>query len=201
MRYTIPRELLAAVALAASTEDTRYYLQGVFVEIGLKSVTLTATNGHILLTARHAPNNANNDPASPIIIPSATIALALKDKATTIDLFIDGNAFKLGNISFTPIDGTFPDYRRVIPKAVPETRSIEGVWFNSLYLATMAKAAKLIGAPSSPYGGNGYNIYPDKGNAALVRFNGAENIVGVVMPLRAPVSGFTLPDWVHNNPE
>ena len=43
--FVIPAAIFQAVALAQSTEETRYYLNGVFVEHN----RITATNGHILI--------------------------------------------------------------------------------------------------------------------------------------------------------
>ena len=198
---TIPANKLAAVALAVSTEAARYYLQGVFVEASHDKVTMTATNGHILLTAH--VETQTPDPFS-IIVPAETIALACKSmKGFDIELGRTADQFKLGNISFSPIDGTFPDWRSFVPKAVPAESSVDGIWYSSQYLSVMAKAAKLLGWRTGEGTlGDGFFVYPDAGNPALVQFRDVPDLIGVVLPVRAPKERFTVPAWTkkpHNS--
>jgi len=195
--YSIPTDMLAAVALAVAAEKARYYLQGVFIEATPSHITMTATNGDILLTAHHAIE-AQDATTFSIIIPSETIALALKAKAPELTLAVDGDGYKLGQISFKPIDGTFPDYRRVIPKAIPENPSVDGTWFQSVYLSAFTKAAKLLVRGMSSLGNtniDGFVIYPDSLSPALVQFVGRDDVFGVAMPYRASRTGFSKPAW------
>jgi len=63
MKTTLKIDHLKAVFNAVSTEETRYYLCGVQVEINAKGTTLVATNGHMLLAA-HDETNTLDEPVS-----------------------------------------------------------------------------------------------------------------------------------------
>ena len=54
MKYNIEinARLLKAVALAVTKTETRYYLNGVYVEFFADHITLTATDGHKLIAGR-----------------------------------------------------------------------------------------------------------------------------------------------------
>ena len=98
----IPTDLLKAALFCASTEETRYYLKGVHMSTSGHMVT---TDGHRLFCAKLA----EAVPAD-VIIPLDTVKAALKlagKRAETIEL--NGNT--LGGVVFTPVDGTFPDWR------------------------------------------------------------------------------------------
>ena len=75
MQASINIATLKAVNLAASTEQTRYYLCGVYVEVTPTTVTYTATNGHILLSRREDSAEPNTLTGA-WIIPSDFIKAA-----------------------------------------------------------------------------------------------------------------------------
>ncbi|MFC3206846.1 DNA polymerase III subunit beta [Aquamicrobium soli] len=100
--------MFAPVAYAMSDEATRYYLCGAYLE----PKAVTATNGHKLSTVAHElPDFA------PVIVPSATVALAPKGSAK---VRLSGTKIQFVTDDFTLtsklIDGTYPDYERVIPR-------------------------------------------------------------------------------------
>jgi len=102
----------------------------------------------------------------------------------------DGKTWRLGNTLFQPIDGTFPNWKRVIPKETPDALSVTDVWFEPKYQLAMYKAAKEIDAIC--------DIYPNGLDPALVRFHGSEKdcpLVGVIMPYRKKREGFKTPSW------
>lgn len=120
------RELARAInrcKFAISTEETRYYLNGLFFEVDDGQLVVVATDGHRLSrTMMECPDGAEEMPAS--IIPRKTVEeiLHLIDKAPAdamVDLDFSKNLVRLeyGKTSIVSklIDGTFPDYRRVIP--------------------------------------------------------------------------------------
>lgn len=103
--------VFASVAFAISTEETRYYLQGVYLE----PTAATATDGHRLA------HTAVQLPAfEPIIIPRKTVSLWPKGSA---NVSLSSRMVRVqtddadGGITLTSklIDGTYPDYQRVIP--------------------------------------------------------------------------------------
>lgn len=125
------RRLLAGVRHAVAKDETRYYLQGVYLHatpdepVHLKAV---ATNGHILaLQACLAPVGSYSMP--PIIIPSDTVGQMLKllpDEEQLVELIVS-NAFVWLNfpnglsLGSKLIEGTYPEYQRVIPQAHPHS--------------------------------------------------------------------------------
>lgn len=94
---------LKAVLLAAGKKDIRYYLNGIHVN----SRHIVGTDGHRL----HAIAHGGDWPHDPVTIPREVVELAVKAK--TLELTLTTEA--LGAISYKPIDGTYPDYMRVIP--------------------------------------------------------------------------------------
>ncbi|BCH33197.1 DNA polymerase III subunit beta [Mesorhizobium sp. L-8-10] len=122
---------------AVSTEETRYYLNGIFMhvlELGNRNVLrLVATDGHRLyMQETTAPDGAGPDMGGRgggdfmpgAIIPRGTIELVYaltKGKACpdSIDVAVSDRyvEFAFDNVKIVSklIDGTFPDYQRVIP--------------------------------------------------------------------------------------
>lgn len=120
--------VLAKVSPAISTEETRYYLNGIFMHVvpRRKKLTFVATDGHRL--SRYevpAPAGAGAMHEDGIIIPRLTIAelmRLLKRKDCPHDVMISVTrtrvSFLIGEdelLVSKVVDGTFPDYNRVIP--------------------------------------------------------------------------------------
>ena len=193
MKTTLKINHLKAVFNAAPTEESRYYLCGVQVEITAKGTTLVATNGHMLLAAHdaHAETSRLDEPVS-LIIP-ADIVKGFKPARgqTMVELSTeDGKTWRLGNTLFQPVDGTFPNWRRVVPKETPEALSVTDVWFEPKYQLAMYKAAKELGTLC--------DIHPDGLNPALVSFRDEKtdySVIGVIMPYRKKREAFRKPSW------
>lgn len=121
--------LIAATGFAISTEETRFYLNGVYLHTleaeGAALLTAVATDGHRL--ARFPlplPEGAAGMPA--IIVPRRTVQairllaadkgeLAISLSETRIMLSRTNEA---GTVTLTSklVDGTYPDYQRVVPR-------------------------------------------------------------------------------------
>ena len=128
-KFSLPADSLAELIdktrFAVSTEETRYYLNGIYLHaLTEKNKTLlraVATDGHRL--ARYelaAPKGAAEIPG--IIIPRKTInelRKLLEDFEEAVEITISDTKirFVLGTVTLTSklIDGTFPEYQRVIP--------------------------------------------------------------------------------------
>jgi len=125
-------ELIDRTRFAISTEETRYYLNGIFLHVsddGAEGPLLraAATDGHRL--ARFTlprPEGAEGMPD--VIIPRKAVGELRKlleealDGNVEIDLSPSKIRFTLGGeggvvLTSKLIDGTFPDYSRVIPTA------------------------------------------------------------------------------------
>ena len=111
-----------ATRFAISTEETRYYLNGIFIhkaETG--ELCAVATDGHRLaLTRQTLPSGAAQMPS--IILPRKAVNELRKllddfDGEVFVSLSETRAEFRFGVVRLTSklIDGTFPDYTRVIP--------------------------------------------------------------------------------------
>lgn len=126
--FDLPAETLIQIIdktrFAISTEETRYYLNGIFFHVSEDPqpvLKAAATDGHRLARVTVArPDGAEGMPD--IIVPRKCIAELRKlleevDGSVHIDLSPTKIRFDLGSAVLTSklIDGTFPDYSRVIP--------------------------------------------------------------------------------------
>ena len=118
--------LIDKTRFAISTEETRYYLNGIFfhtVEQDGAKLRAVATDGHRLALAdANAPKGAAGMPG--VIVPRKTInALKrlLDDATDLVEISVSPQKirFALSDAVLTSklIDGSFPEYARVIPKA------------------------------------------------------------------------------------
>jgi DNA polymerase III subunit beta len=119
------KKLIDKTQFAISTEETRYYLNGIYLHAiavgGKLKLRFVATDGHRLARAEmDAPAGAEGMPG--VIIPRKTVSELQKlvdtpDVAVTIELSDTKIRFTIGGVVLTSklIDGTFPDYQRVIP--------------------------------------------------------------------------------------
>lgn len=113
-------DILTSAAMSSSTEATRYYLCGVYLHIEGGRLRAVATNGHHL-TYRDGP--ATDAEIGGEIVPNKTIAeilKAVKDLTGEVTLSIkSGRLIGLDAPDVTlrskVIEGSFPDYKRVIP--------------------------------------------------------------------------------------
>lgn len=120
------RALIDRTKFAMSTEETRYYLNGIYLHEaereGVKVLRAVATDGHRLARFEMPlPEGATSMPG--IIIPRKLIGELRKlidEAADTITLNLSESKIKFSfdHVILTSklIDGTFPDYQRVIPE-------------------------------------------------------------------------------------
>ncbi|MES2728697.1 MAG: DNA polymerase III subunit beta [Pseudomonadota bacterium] len=127
--FTLPaadlRAIIDRTRFAMSTEETRYYLNGIYLHAadngGVKVLRAVATDGHRLARFEMPlPAGAEDMPA--IIIPRKTVGelrKLLDEAADKIEISLSSSKirFALDQIVLTSklIDGTFPDYQKVIP--------------------------------------------------------------------------------------
>src|SRR5258708_17941845 len=120
------RGLIARTRFAISTEETRYYLNGISLHAaeseGTKVLRAVATDGHRLARVEEPlPAGAGAMPG--VIIPRKTVnelRKLLDEVSGEIDVALSDTRiqFKVGTITLTSklIDGTFPEYERLIPR-------------------------------------------------------------------------------------
>ncbi len=127
------RRLFDKSKFAISTEETRYYLNGVYMHVaegdGGRKLRCVATDGHRLARIdADLPEGADNMPG--VIVPRKTVAELRKlldndDASIAVSVSETKVRFATPEITLTSkvIDGTFPDYTRVIPAG--NTRKME----------------------------------------------------------------------------
>lgn len=125
------RTMIDRTRFAMSNEETRYYLNGIYlhptVSDGESVLRAVATDGHRLARYQAAlPNGADNMPG--VIIPKKTVQelRRLLDEAgedIRVELSEKMVRFAFDHVIFTSkvIDGTYPDYERVIPQGLDKT--------------------------------------------------------------------------------
>ncbi len=129
-RFHLPaltlRGLIDRTRFAISTEETRYYLNGIFLHAvaldGQRVLRAVATDGHRLARVEEPlPEGAESMPG--VIIPRKTVGelrKLLDEESGSVEVGLSDTRiqFKVGTITLTSklIDGTFPEYDRVIPR-------------------------------------------------------------------------------------
>lgn len=116
------KRLIERTQFAISTEETRYYLNGIYLHVEEGKLRGVATDGHRLAQFDlPLPKSAAGMPG--VIVPRKTVGEVQRliednDAEISVELSQGKIRFTLANVVLTSklIDGTFPDYRRVIPQ-------------------------------------------------------------------------------------
>lgn len=164
--------LLDRVAFCVSTEETRYYLNGIYLHHMERTGMLraVATDGHKLAGMDvAAPDGSPGMPG--VIVPRKTVKLLLdvvkalgKGRAAVPDVAVAVSPsrirFTLGAVTVTSklIDGTFPDYERVVPRDFGRVATFDVKAFDSA-----VKQVSLI----SPEKGRSVALEFTRGNCLL----------------------------------
>ncbi len=145
------RRLFDKAKFAISTEETRYYLNGIYLHVADgddgKVLRAVATDGHRLARIdADVPAGAADMPG--VIVPRKTVNELRKlldddDAQIAVSVSETKVRFATPDVTLTSkvIDGTFPDYMRVIPAA--NTRKLE------VDAADFAKAVDRVATVSS----------------------------------------------------
>lgn len=173
---------LKAISLFAPDADIRYYLNGVLVEANATTTRLVATNGHYLAMFETRDTENENVEREEIIVPIKAVQAIVKAISSKLNidvqLMIDGDRYELRYVDtivvFSPCDGKFPDYKRVMP----DKMSGEQAQFNGDYLTLINKAQRLFTKKLSAM------IWHNGDDSALFQLQEADNFIGVIMPMR-----------------
>jgi DNA polymerase-3 subunit beta len=168
---------LRTVAPAMSTETSRAYLCGAFLHSG----RLAATDGNRITL--HTLATDDSPPAPDVIIPGGTatklIAL-LRGVDGELSVIVSETQIAVGTSQWTLtsklVDGTYPEYRRVIPERLPAPLLVQR--------AELRKAAALITSVHQGDKTRGLHLTA-KGNELLVasEANAAQGTCEVVVPI------------------
>lgn len=144
------RDDLKRVRVAVSTEETRYYLNGVYAHMlpyEPGKMAFASTDGHRLCIQHRAAPEGLEIPAT--IIPRKTVDMMLaamaKPAQATARLAFGATAvrFEHGSLVLESkvVDGTFPDYTRVVPSSRERVLRVDA--------GALGEAAKAVTASMS----------------------------------------------------
>jgi len=167
----VPAAMLKAALICASTEQARYYLNGVYVD---PKGFLVSTDGHRLFCGKI--DVADVAPFDGWIIPRDAVKRALTGfKADLIGI----SPAHVGDIACRSVDGSFPDWRRVVPTELSGATA----QFNPAYVADMGKIGEILfgrGKPVLPA-----HIHHNGEGPAGVTFPTCADAFAVLMPIRS----------------
>ncbi len=143
--FTLPandlRALIDRTKFAMSTEETRYYLNGIYIHAAenqnVKVLRAVATDGH-RLARFEMPLPAGAEEMPGVILPRKAVAEIRKlveEAGDSIQISMSESKirFSFDHIVLTSklIDGTFPDYQRVIPQGNDKVVEVSPKLFTS----------------------------------------------------------------------
>lgn len=224
----------AAVMLAVSTEETRYYLNGVLIEPNpAGGVNVVATNGHILI-AIHEPDGETNGrwicPVPPQMRQFLLANLEPRPDPEEMDgdFYMDEPSLvttpakrKPDQIAFDghmasvtapemawqekspievvmaakaqAIDGTFPEWTKVLPKPTEATPALADFTLNTNYMTDITRAVRIWNEDL----GTGIRVRAvEKNGPVLFGAYQSPDIILVLMPMRDDAPGLKVPDWI-----
>lgn len=166
---------LAAALAVAPKKDVRYYIVGVLYDHADRC--WVATDGNCLIRTPDGTaliEGATGD----LILPREFVDALVKTKQKTPGLIVSGEWVESGALRCKPVDGKFPDWRRVVPATV----SGEVAQFDVEILAKLVAANKALGLRQS-----GQLVIGHNGRSGA-RVKLQSGCLGVVMPFD-PVKG------------
>lgn len=217
MIVSVDANLFRLAYRAVSTEQTRYYLNGVHIAPHpQEGAFLVSTDGHRMIVI-HDPKGvaggavivklprfalAECKPQKMFGITHRLVVNTELDSATVEKITPDnkkvGAEPKVENVLTVHkviIDGTFPEWQRVVPSAPENPARSQPTAFNPAYLRDWSALGMEI---SKTIGGSGalHIALSDGVSPVIVRYASADNIFGIQMPLRSKVRGEHLPAFM-----
>lgn len=199
IKITLDRSGLRAVSRFAAKKDIRFYLVGIRIESNPMQTRMVGCDGHTLAVHR-ADAKADNENAWEGIIPLDAVNTLLKMKPIHKSLANEPISLTVQDtgeiradwcgqsLNFRPVDGVYPDYKRVIPRTV----SGESAWYQPEYLQRVEDAAADLGRK------NGYTFCPNGSNSSLAKIG--MDMIAVIMPMRDYLSLDTVgTEWAYSD--
>ncbi|RVU36065.1 DNA polymerase III subunit beta [Hwanghaeella grinnelliae] len=157
----ILRGIVDRTRFAISTEETRYYLNGIYVHAADGIMRAVATDGHRLARVETPlPEGAEGMPG--VIMPRKTVSELRKlidESEGDVEIALSDTkvryAFDKVELTSKLIDGTFPDYERVIPSGNTKMMQVDCKAFSNAVdrVSTIAtekmRAVKMAIAPGT----------------------------------------------------
>jgi len=157
------KSALSSVMIASSNDTTRPALTGVYFNTYEKALYLAATDGYRLAEKKFVPKIESEVFAIVPVSSLAEVMRSISDEIEEVEILLDAAQirFRLGETEITSklIDGSFPDYRQLIPK-----RTEIGVSLNRNECVRVTKLAALFAKES----GGSITCEASTGKKALV---------------------------------
>lgn len=212
------KRLIDKTRFAISTEETRYYLNGIYLHpaqtAGKPTLRAVATDGHRLAQVElPLPQGAAGMPG--VIVPRKTVHEVhrlIEESGAPVKVAVSPAKvrFEIGTVTLTSklIDGTFPDYGRVIPQANDKQLNVSNAEFMSAVdrVSTIASERgravklnisgdKLILSVNNPEGGSATEEIPIeyKASPLEIGFN-ARYLLDIAGQLEGEEARFLLAD-------
>lgn len=203
----LPLHFLRAALTCVSTEETRYYLNGLFLHRVEDRLRVVSTDGHRLFVASHLPAGVEENGWPEWTEAGVTVAAEnLAAKLTLVAKLSDSPVVRIGygtgsgravvcdtaeeaTFRCSMIDGQFPDYRAVLASltgGVTEAKDVERtdftpVSFAGSYIKAVGDMAKILGGKDATV-----SVYASQADeAAIMTFPDAPGAMLVLMPKRA----------------
>lgn len=181
-------ELVAINKHFSSVEQTRYYLNGVFVEARGHEAFLVATNGHVMIAQRV---ELDEPETFSCIVPSGFLRGYKIKRSNPVYgvLSFDGGTIRIDwngeRRECKEVDGTFPNWRRVVPDECYDI--VPGVYRGD-DVKNIDDAAKVFDSRAiiTPAGDN---------KPALFHFAKREDVIGVVSGMTKFSFNTSAPSW------
>lgn len=187
MSHEIKTQHIAAAIHTSANNHSRHSLNGVLVD----SRVIVSTDNHC---ASAYLGNTCDEYLPPFIIPTEAAKLIAKLKCPLVEATVlpDGR-IDVGGVVFKPVDGQFPDYRRIFAgKAVTKAHKLQ---FNPEQVIKFQKIAQVLKAPYTiPY------LYAteEAGKMFRVAIKGKESeFMGILMSLNLPDAPLVCGDWLN----
>lgn len=227
---SVSAKAFTAAMLAVSTEETRYYLQGVLVEpCSAGGVNVVATNGHIIIAIHDKDGETNGKWICPVPAHMRRFLLANLESRDAETYAHDDDDFPaegddkrpLDRIKFDgkiasitapehawreksplemvmattapAIDGTFPDWTRVLPNPTDKTPPLPTFTIATHYAMAVNRAVCIWKGNAS----TGIRVRGvEKHGPILMGAHGDPDFIVALMPMRDDAEILVLPSWI-----
>ena len=188
------RELIERTQFAISNEETRYYLNGIYLHTlevnGQPTLRAVATDGHRMARAEtDAPTGSAGMPG--VIVPKKTVGEVQKlldgaEGDVAVEVSDTKIRFTLGSVVLLSklIEGTFPDYDRVTPKNNDKEMNVDR--------AAFATAVDRVSTIASERGGKAVKLSLGQGQLELSVTNPDHGTASEELPVDFETDNFEI---------
>ena len=193
LTYYQALKIAKKLAHSMSNQETRYYLCGFYIGESGGRIVAVSTDGHRMTRITINPSYDKTQAFGAMIFPREAAKQiesfkpeGKKDEAEVV-FSVDGLAYRITcghqSVGGKLIDGTYPDFERVIPSDWDGERCKAKIGFNARYLADLGKAVAIdqVGKVAKF---NGACLHIIDENSPVVITEKDKSVMHVLMPMR-----------------